>query len=197
MDAFDRDAILDALRLLDAELGRQAVRGEIFVVGGAAMALAYDERRATRDVDAVFAPSHEVRLAAARVGEQLGFEPDWLNDAVKAFLPGDDLARRTVYDGDNLGVAVASPKFLLAMKLLSSRADRDLDDIRALYRWCGFTTADEGLDLVAEMYPRARILPRTQFFLEEMFPVGEESLEQGRGQALPREQKDKGPDLHR
>jgi hypothetical protein len=170
MTDFDRKGILDALHALDLELGANGLRGEIFVVGGAAMALAYDERRATADVDAVFAPTDGVRKAAARVGEQFGFEPDWLNDAVKAFLPGEDPAQITVYEGDNLGVAVASPRFLLAMKLLSSRADRDLEDIRTLYRYCGFTTADEGLDLVAETYPRAQILPKTQFFLEEMFP---------------------------
>jgi hypothetical protein len=169
MTDFDRKGILDALHALDLELGANGLRGEIFVVVGAAMALAYDERRATADVDAVFAPTDGVRKAAARVGEQFGFEPDWLNDAVKAFLPGEDPAQITVYEGDNLGVAVASPRFLLAMKLLSSRADRDLEDIRTLYRYCGFTTADEGLDLVAETYPRAQILPKTQFFLEEMF----------------------------
>jgi hypothetical protein len=188
MPDFDREGILDALRALDGELGAQGVRGEIFVVGGAAMALAYDERRATADVDAVFAPTTEVRAAAARVGERLGFEPDWLNDAVKAFLPGEDRARVGIYDGEHLGVAVASPRFLLAMKLLSSRADRDLEDIRTLYRFCGFSTADEGLDLVAEAYPEARILPKTQFFLQEMFP--------GRGRSAPqpreRAQEDRG-----
>lgn len=170
MADFDREKILDALRALDGELGAQGVRGEIFVVGGAAMALAYDERRATADVDAVFAPTAEVRAAAARVGERFGFEPDWLNDAVKSFLPGEDIARIGVYEGKHLGVAVASPRFLLAMKLLSSRADRDLEDIRTLYRYCGFTTADEGLDLLSETYPAAQILPKTQFFLQEMFP---------------------------
>ncbi len=195
MTDFDRKGLLNALRELDEELGKLGVRGEVFVVGGAAMALAYDERRATEDVDAVFAPTQEVRAAAARVGERFGFEPDWLNDAVKTFVPGEDPARQTVYDGENLGVAVASPKFLLAMKLLSSRADRDLEDIQTLYRYCGFTTADEGLDLVAETYPAARILPRTQFFLQEMFPARHRDDEQERGH--PRDGSREGPGLSR
>ena len=38
----------------------------MFIVGGAAMAIAYDTRRATADVDAVFVPSSEVLTAASR-----------------------------------------------------------------------------------------------------------------------------------
>jgi hypothetical protein len=194
MTDFDRIGILDALRALDHELGADGIRGEIFIVGGAAMALAYDERRATADVDAVFAPTEGVRKAAGRVGERFGFEPDWLNDAVKAFLPGKDPAQIEIYEGDNLGVAVASPRFLLAMKLLSSRADRDLEDIQTLYRYCGFTTADEGLDLVAETYAAAQIPPRTQFFLQEMFPARERGRPHGRE---PRDRSDEERGLDR
>ena len=86
----DREELLAALRLLDEELGAVGVRGEVFVVGGAAMALAYDARRATVDVDAIFVPAAEVRRAAARVAERLQIEEDWLNDGAKAFMPGSD-----------------------------------------------------------------------------------------------------------
>lgn len=80
MPAFDQSSLLEAFRVLYFELGRSAVRAQVFVVGGAAVALAYDERRATVDVDAVFAP----------VAEQLGLEEDWLNDGAKSFMPGPD-----------------------------------------------------------------------------------------------------------
>lgn len=49
---------------LDDELGSIGVRGDVFVVGGAAMAVAYDARPSTRDVDAVWHPAREVREAA-------------------------------------------------------------------------------------------------------------------------------------
>jgi len=35
---------------------------------------------------------------------------------------------------------------------------------------CGFTTAEEGLQVVEEAYPTYVIPPRTRYFLEEMFP---------------------------
>ena len=164
-----RDEIRAALAALDDELAGSPVKASIFVVGGAAMAIAYDARRSTVDVDAVFAPTREVREAAHRVAERLGLSDDWINDGAKAFLPGDDPDRITVDEGRNVQVAAASPRYLLAMKLLS-RVERDQDDIRTLYRLCGFTTAEEGLQVVEEAYPTYTIPPRTRYLLEEMFP---------------------------
>jgi hypothetical protein len=170
MVLLDREGLHRALVALDEDLGRIGVRGEVFVVGGAAMALAYDARRATVDVDAVFVPAAEVRAAAARVADQMGLEPDWLNDGAKAFMPGTDPDSIGVYEGEHLSVAAASPRYLLAMKLLAARLDRDQDDIRTLYRLCGFTTPEEGLQLVESAYPAYLFAPRVQFLLQEMFP---------------------------
>src|SRR5256714_3821944 len=66
MNLFDRDQILS----LSEELVRRGTRAEIFIVGGAAMALAYDARRSTRDIDAVFEP-HGMVLDEARVARRL------------------------------------------------------------------------------------------------------------------------------
>ena len=57
---FDRHGLRVALEALGAELARQGLGGELFVVGGAAIALAYDRARLTRDVDAVFEPKARV-----------------------------------------------------------------------------------------------------------------------------------------
>lgn len=61
-----REQILAVLYELAEELDRQGVRAEVFLVGGAAMTLAYDTRRATRDVDAIFEPKQTVYAAARR-----------------------------------------------------------------------------------------------------------------------------------
>ncbi len=173
MSLFDRDRILRLFDELSRELARQGIRAEVFLVGGAAMALAYDSRRATRDVDAVFQPKEEVYAAAATVAARHGLPDDWLNDGVKGFLPGNDPRAWSVYESDALRVDVASPQYLLAMKLLAAR-EQDVDDIVFLYRLCGFTSAAEGLDLVESVYPGRAIPPKVQFLLEEFFgPTGE------------------------
>lgn len=99
-------------RLLGALSARLAERGEsaqLFVVGGAAMALAYDRARSTRDLDAAFEPSPVVREVAAAIAAENGLEEDWLNDAAKGFMPGADAGARTVFESENLLVQVPSP----------------------------------------------------------------------------------------
>lgn len=168
MIALDREGIESLLRELADELDQRNAQADIFLVGGAAMALAYDARRATRDLDAVFAPSDVVRKAAASVASRHDFEDDWLNDAVKGFLPGNDPDPRLFFESPSLRVSVASPRYMLAMKLRAARVDLDVEDIRLLYKLCGFTTVDEGLELVTASYPGSVIPPRTQYLLEEI-----------------------------
>jgi hypothetical protein len=74
----------DILALFDdlsRRLAARGVVGRMFLVGGAAMALAYSTRRATRDVDAVFEPKQEIYRAARDVAADRGLPSDWLNDA--------------------------------------------------------------------------------------------------------------------
>ena len=96
------------------------------------MALAYDERRATCDVDAVFAPKAEVYAAAARVAERLDLPEGWLNDAVKGFLLGPDPWPTRVYELPALRCEVASPQMVLVLKCLAHRTGEDDDDVRLL-----------------------------------------------------------------
>ncbi len=181
--SFDRQALFEAFDLLNAELQRRNVRATLFVVGGAAMAIAYDSRRSTTDVDAIFVPADIVRSAAQAVGQQMGIEEDWLNDGVRGFAPGHDEQSASVYEREHLSVAVASPKYLLAMKLLASRSDRDIDDIRTLYKLCAFSTVQDGIDVLSSFYPAHLVPARVQFMLQEMFPERDDA---GRDRGISR-----------
>jgi hypothetical protein len=163
-----RDDIRELLDELSAELARRGARADLFLVGGAAIAVAYDSARATRDLDAVFLPTEVVRESALAVAERRGLAKDWLNDAVKGFLPGPDPDAERFYASDSLTVDVASARYLLAMKLFSSRVENDADDIMFLYRQLGFTTSAEGLDLVESIYRGRPIAAKVQFLLEEI-----------------------------
>lgn len=164
-----RGRILALFEELNEELCTAGVRGDVFVVGGAAMAVAYDARPATRDVDAIWHPATDVRAAAQRVSARHDDLPiDWLNDGVKGFLPGGDRGiAKVIYDNECLTVSVASPEYLLATKLMASRAGRDEDDVLLLFDLCGFTTLDEGLDLVEQYYGARPIEAKVGYFLEE------------------------------
>ncbi|MGC1166353.1 MAG: hypothetical protein WA862_09600 [Solirubrobacterales bacterium] len=140
----------------------------MYVVGGAAIALAFDERRATRDIDAVFEPKNLVYEAAAVVAEQLGLPAGWLNDAVKGFLEGDDPAAAPILDLPGLRCLAASPETLLALKVLAHRVGEDEDDVRLLAAELGLERADQVLAIAERSYGD-RLTPAARFFVEELF----------------------------
>ena len=165
-----RDDIVMVLSELADELEARGIHGDLFLVGGAAMALAYSTRRATQDLVAVFEPKQAIYDAAGRVGDRHGLPSDWLNDGVKGFLPGPDPDATVLFDRPGLAVRVASPRYLFAMKVLAARVERDADDLRILFELSGFTSISEALDQVQSVYPHQPIPPRAQYLLYELFP---------------------------
>ncbi|MDQ3356846.1 MAG: DUF6036 family nucleotidyltransferase, partial [Actinomycetota bacterium] len=133
----DRNEILAALTALAAALDARGLTGEMYVVGGAAIAIAYDARRSTRDIDAVFEPKIAIYEVAAEVGGRLGLPVGWLNDAVKGFLEGGDPHATPVVELPGLRCLAASPRILLALKVLAHRVGEDEDDVRLLARELG------------------------------------------------------------
>jgi hypothetical protein len=165
----DRQTAIAALQELAAVLYESNVEARVYVVGGAAMLLAYGATRSTRDIEAVFEPTGPVRKAVLRVAESLDLPDDWLNDAVKGFVPGTDPDAVPIFRRPGLEVAAASARFLLGMKLLAARAERDTDDILALSRLLGLRTAADVLAVVSSLYPERLLSPRTRFLVEELF----------------------------
>ncbi len=165
-----QDEILEAFRALNDELAREGIKGEVGVVGGAAMVLAFNVRQATRDVDAVFEPSSKVREAAARVAAARILPTDWLNDAVKGYMPANTEPRSILLDLPHLAVWTPPPQYLLAMKAIAARFDsHDAQDLRALIRHMGLRRPEDVLEVVERYYPRNQIPAKTQYFLEELF----------------------------
>lgn len=164
----EREEIVSALTDLAAELQRRGTTAEMYVVGGAAIALAFDERRATRDIDAVFEPKDVVYEAAATVGAERGLPSGWLNDAVKGFLAGEDPEATPVLDLPGLRCLTASPRILLALKVLAHRIGEDESDVRLLASELGLDSADQVLVIAEETFGD-RLDPAARFFVEEIF----------------------------
>jgi predicted nucleotidyltransferase len=165
----DRAGIQRALTRLGERLHRRGVVADLYVVGGAAIALAFDARRATRDIDALFVPHGIVLDEARAVADELGLPPWWLNEQASVYLaPGPDTDAPRVFDHPGLRVAVASPERLLAMKVLAARP-RDEDDIRLLAAHLGLTTADAVLALTAEIFPDEPVPDRARLLVEDLF----------------------------
>jgi hypothetical protein len=160
--------IVRLLTELGAALADEGERAELFLVGGAAMALAYNTRRFRRDLDAIFEPKAVVYEAAKKVAGRHGLAEDWLNDAVKRFMPGADPNATLLFEEPGILVRVASPRYLFAMKAAAARIDRDAGDLQELYRLSGFRSVDEALDSVTEFYPPHLLTPKTEFLVREL-----------------------------
>jgi len=167
-----RSDMLRLFDLLNAELATEDVHGELYLVGGAVMCLAFNARHATRDVDGYFRPTGDIRQAASRVAARADVPADWLNDAVKGFLsPRGEFD--SYLDLDHLKVFVARPPYLLAMKCAAMRLGEefhDLDDIRYLLRHLSITSIEEALEVVTRYFDAERLPPKTRLALEELLP---------------------------
>ena len=153
---------------LDQELARRSVVGEIGLLGGAAMCLVFQAREATRDVDAIFAPTREIREAARAVARAHGLPEDWLNDVAKGFVLSSP-PRMQVLDLPHLRVWAPTAEYLLAMKCVAARYDtHDADDVAFLIRWLGLVSPDEVFERITRYYPRERVPAKTRFLVEEL-----------------------------
>ena len=165
----DRAGIEEAFRRLGDRLAKRGVVADLYVFGGAAMALAYDSRRATRDVDAIFKPHGIVLEEALAVAAELGLPHWWLNEQASSYVaPGGDSTASRIFDHPGLRVFAASPEHLLAMKALAARP-RDAEDIRQLVQILGLHTVDDVLASVREIFPEEEPPARLRLLLEDIF----------------------------
>lgn len=169
----DRERLREIFRLLGERLQRRGVVGEVYVIGGAAIALAYDARRATRDVDAVYVPHGIVQQEAQALGRELGLPPWWLNEQVSVYAaPQGDPQAAVTFWHPGLRVSAASPEHLLAMKVIASRR-RDADDIQLLVARLGLTSVQEVVAVCERVFPQQPLARRSLLLLEDLLGAPE------------------------
>lgn len=162
--------IRELFDLLNARLSDEDVIGELYLVGGAAMALAFAARPSTNDVDAVFVPKETVRRLAREVAVDAGVPENWLNDAAKGFL-ADRGEFSPWLELSHLRVFIPVPEYLLAMKCIAFRLGpefRDEEDVRYLLRYLNLDRAEDALAIVERYFSAERIPPKTRFALQEI-----------------------------
>lgn len=131
MSLLSREQVLELLHDLARRMEGTDTVG-IRIVGGAAIALQFEAREATRDIDAALILAPRVKEAVAEIAVERGLPSEWLNDAAVAYFPlGNDDWIELFREGD-VRVSIADPRMLLAMKLRRSRGRRDHMDIELL-----------------------------------------------------------------
>lgn len=134
---------------LSRRLTARGVSGTIRVAGGAAMALNFPddpEVRVTSDIDAVYEPKPEIDELIAEMATEFDLPPRWLNSSGAAWLRVDPPSADAA-----VGISIATPLQLVAMKLAASR-EQDLADLKILARHLDITDPDELVDVAYREY---------------------------------------------
>lgn len=168
--ALDRGRILKLFDELSAELRFSRTRAQIYIVGGAAMSLAFSADRRTEDVDARIDTGHSRLVEAVRkVGRKHGLGDTWLNDQATTAIPRRPDARApVVYESPHLTVTGASAKHLLAMKLLAAR-EKDRNDVAALTKHLKLGKPRDAIRIYEDLFPDEKLKPRARQLLDWAF----------------------------
>jgi len=171
MTTLSRKQILLYLEELSLEMGKQNLKGEILLFGGAAMVLAFNARSSTKDVDAIFRPKKEIYVSSEKIARKHHLPEGWLNDSVKGFITSDSFKQNLFIRYKNLSVYTPEPQYLLAMKCISMRIgmeSSDIDDIKTLLKHLKIKKAAAVFQLLEKYYPQNKIPQKTFYAIDEI-----------------------------
>jgi hypothetical protein len=175
-EVLDKDRIKGLFRKLDSKMAARGLEANIYVVGGAAIALTINEERVTSDIDGVYI-NINLDDAIREVGEEEGLSDHWMNGSVTSALTyfKKDDEPKTIFNGQCLSIQVASPDYVLAMKL-AARRQKDIDDIVMLVEKLGIRNRKQliaavtryfNADLSAAAWQRKQIDEFIDLIIEE------------------------------
>ncbi|HEX3988426.1 MAG TPA: hypothetical protein VHZ30_03280 [Verrucomicrobiae bacterium] len=168
---FNREKLARYLSLLNDELKAIGVTGEICIVGGAAMILAFGSRESTRDIDALLLSPSQIRVAVAKVADEYELPANWLNDGAKGFASDSPIEAKELLRYSHLRVIAPPAQYILAMKCVAARVgldEHDKEDARFLIQHLGLRACEDVMEIVAKYYDAKRIPAKTQYFVREV-----------------------------
>ncbi|WP_382306578.1 DUF6036 family nucleotidyltransferase [Herbiconiux sp. UC225_62] len=149
---FSGDELRELLNELGERIQRRGESVDAYIIGGTAMAIGLGSRRATEDIDGLFRPFQVVEEEAASMAVERGLPPGWINQSAFSFMSFEkvDTDARVIEIG-GMQVRLASPRFLLAMKMAAGRL-KDHDDIVTLIRHLGIADPEQIVDLAFDVF---------------------------------------------
>lgn len=169
-EIFTKKKIIHLMKLLSQELEKRELKGEILIVGGSAMVIAFKARISTKDIDAIFEPKSKIYEISKEIAKNQDLSEDWLNDAVKGFM-SEKAEYNNFLDFPALKVYIPVPGYIFAMKAISMRImpeSSDIEDLKLLIKILKIKTVEEGVNIIKKYYPEKLIPQRTYYALDEL-----------------------------
>ena len=165
----DRAAIREGFGMLAAELAAHHLIGSVYLFGGGAMVMAFDDREATRDLDARL--MGDMQGAIAAVAGRMAWPRSWLDEqSTVHLLRSEERHPTAIFDHPNLRVLRVSDRHVLAMKAAAARGALDLDDLRRLVRHLDLRSPDEAVAIHATVFPDDPLGRRRLAVIAAAFP---------------------------
>lgn len=157
------------LKEINIKLKDSGKTGDIVLAGGAVMALVYGARNATKDIDALFKPSTEMRKIINDIASKYNLPEDWLNDGVKGFFTSN-MNKKVYKQYSNLTIYTLDAEAMLALKLSSARPEsKDQDDSIFLMNVLNIKDVEELYEIVDKYIPKNRKTVGSHFFIQDTF----------------------------
>lgn len=155
-----REDIIRGLKQLADKAAERGISADIYVVGGAALALRYFDRDPTVDIDARVNRWDEISPIVEEISRENLWVENWFNVEASQFVPswGKDAEWELIYSSAGINIYVASAEVLLMMKLAASRRGRDYLDAELLMSTTGLTDRKQ-LEALFEEYFKGDVLP--------------------------------------
>ena len=186
MKELTKNEMLKYLEEINIELKNQDKFGEIVIAGGAALTLVFDARKSTQDIDALFAPTQDMRKIISNIAERHELPQDWLNDGVKGFVT-DKMKFNEILSYSNLSVSSMDAESLLAMKLIAARVDtKDMPDSVFLMNALDIKNIEQVFEIM-ETYtqPKQQTIASKYFAIEAFEQYQEKQKERPRAKEPP------------
>lgn len=178
--AYTRDDILYLLRRLSSLAKGEGVTLEVAFFGGSCLLLAYDyqDRRLTKDIDAILRPEAVAKALIQKIAEEEDLPEDWIDSGVRQFLSpaGATYVSKLpeLRNLPNLKISFPTADYLIAMKIRSSVRSRfgyegDLTDLRFLARKTGLRSLEEAQAILDRFFDDEVIPERAAQALKEVF----------------------------
>ncbi|AXF57455.1 DUF6036 family nucleotidyltransferase [Salicibibacter kimchii] len=163
-----KDLFLEILETLNERLGENQLNMSMNIYGGTVMVVSFDVRPATKDIDAIFDTSPQIETILIDIAETYGLAKEWINQDIKEPLrhvKQEDL--KEIYNFDHLKVFAPGAEQMLAMKILSSRAEpfRDFADAEHLINFLEIETLEQVLEIFDKYIGKKFLRDRQKIFL--------------------------------
>ena len=170
IDLLDKKKLLQIFDYVNERLKENKLQLEVTIYGGSIMAMVYDHRPATKDIDCVFSETNYRLLANILDLAKFAFNlsDGWISEDIREPLKSilkEDKETYKVYS--NLKILKPRAEQLLAMKILAGRPEpaKDFIDANILCQDLNIKTKEHLLAICSKYIPLTLIGERQSLFI--------------------------------